>query len=225
VIEKGRKIAAHILEAALNDIDYERGVFSIAGTDRSVSIKEVARASYNPTLIPSDMQLGLFDTDTFVPDAPTFPNGCHVCEVEIDPETGITEIIKYSVVDDVGTVINQLTLEGQIHGGIGQGVGQALSEQIIYDPKSGQLLTGSFLDYGMPRADNMCNFDLQNNPVPTRLNPIGAKGAGEAGNVGALGAIMNAINDALLPMGVEHIDMPATPVKIWQALQEANTRQ
>ncbi len=225
VIEKGQKIAAHILEAASDDIDYQRGVFSVVGTDRSVSIKEVARASYNPTLIPSDMQLGLFDTDTFVPDAPTFPNGCHVCEVEIDPETGITEIIKYSVVDDVGTVINQLTLEGQIHGGIGQGVGQALSEQIIYDPKSGQLLTGSFLDYGMPRADNMCSFDLQNNPVPTGLNPIGAKGAGEAGNVGALGAIMNAINDALLPMGVRHIDMPATPLKIWQTLQEANIRQ
>jgi len=222
VIEKGRQIAAHMLEAATDDIEYGNGDFRISGTDRSVSIKEVARASYNQTMIPEGMQLGLFDTDTFVPDAPTFPNGCHVCEVEIDPETGVTEIINYSVVDDVGTVINQLTLEGQIHGGIGQGVGQALTEQIVYDGDSGQLLTGSFLDYGMPRADDMCSFDLQNNPVPTQLNPIGAKGAGEAGNVGALAAIMNAVNDAVLPAGVQHIDMPATPLKVWQALQGAS---
>ena len=165
------------------------------------------------------MQIGLYHTETFVPEAPTFPNGCHVCEVEIDPETGETQIIKYSVVDDVGTVINQLTLEGQIHGGIGQGFGQALSEQIIYEKDSGQLLTGSFLDYSIPRASDMCRFDLQNNPVPTKLNPIGAKGAGEAGNVGALAAIMNAINNALGPAGVNYIDMPATPLKIWEALQ------
>jgi carbon-monoxide dehydrogenase large subunit len=222
VIEKGKQIAGHILEAAPDDIDYSNGSYRITGTDRSISIKDVARASYNQHMLPKGMQLGLFDTDTFVPDAPTFPNGCHICEVEIDPETGTTEIVKYSVVDDVGTVINQLTLEGQIHGGIGQGVGQALTEQIVYDPASGQLLTGSFLDYCMPRADNMCSFDLQNNPVPTELNPIGAKGAGEAGNVGALAAIMNAVNDALLQVGVEHIDMPATPMKIWNAIQSAD---
>ncbi len=222
VIEKGKQIAGHILEAAPDDIDYSNGSYRITGTDRSISIKDVARASYNQHMVPKGMQLGLFDTDTFVPDAPTFPNGCHICEVEIDPETGTTEIVKYSVVDDVGTVINQLTLEGQIHGGIGQGVGQALTEQIVYDPASGQLLTGSFLDYCMPRADNMCSFDLQNNPVPTELNPIGAKGAGEAGNVGALAAIMNAVNDALLQVGVEHIDMPATPMKIWNAIQNAD---
>ncbi|MDA0240952.1 MAG: molybdopterin-dependent oxidoreductase, partial [Proteobacteria bacterium] len=145
----------------------------------------------------------------------------HVCEVEIDPETGITEIIKYSVVDDVGTVINALTLEGQIHGGIGQAVGQAFSERIVYDPESGQLVTGSFLDYGMPRADDMCFFDCANNPVPTDKNPLGVKGAGEAGNVGGLAAIMNAVVNALSPLGISHIDMPATPEKVWQAIQDA----
>jgi carbon-monoxide dehydrogenase large subunit len=171
------------------------------------------------------MEVGLFATDTFVPGTPVFPNGCHVVEVEIDPETGKTEILRYSVVDDVGTVINKLTLEGQIHGGIGQAVGQALTEQIVYDKESGQLITGSFLDYGMPRADDSCSYDLGNNPVPTKLNPIGAKGAGEAGNVGGLGAIMNAIVDALSPLGITNIDMPATPSKVWHAIQDAKKNQ
>ena len=141
-------------------------------------------------------------------------------EVEIDPETGISKIVKYSVTDDVGTVINELTLEGQVHGGIGQGVGQVFSERIVYD-ETGQLITGSFLDYGMPRADDMCGFDLSNNPVPTKLNPLGAKGAGEAGNVGALAAIMNAVVDALSPLGIKTLDMPATPEKVWRAIQDA----
>ena len=166
------------------------------------------------------MELGLFATDTFVPEAPTFPNGCHVVEVEIDPETGKCEIVKYSVTDDVGTVINELTLEGQVHGGIGQGIGQVFSERIVYDD-AGQLITGSLLDYGMPRADDMCSFDLSNNPVPTKLNPLGTKGAGEAGNVGALAAIMNAIVDALAPLGIRHLDMPATPEKVWRVIREA----
>jgi carbon-monoxide dehydrogenase large subunit len=158
-----------------------------------------------------------------VPEAPTFPNGCHVVEVEIDPDTGVTEVAKYMVTDDVGTVINALTLEGQIHGGIGQGIGQAFSEQIIYD-ETGQLITGSFLDYGMPRAADMCDFDLDNNPVPTKTNPLGVKGAGEAGNVGALAAILNAVVDALAPLGVETLDMPATPEKVWRAIQDAPGR-
>ena len=180
-----------------------------------MTIQDVARASYRSDLLPEGMERGLFDTDTFTPGTPTFPNGCHVVEVEIEPETGVTEILKYSVTDDVGTVINALTLEGQIHGGIGQGVGQAFTEGMQYDA-DGQLLTGSFLDYGMPRADDMCSFDLDNNPVPTKLNPVGAKGAGEAGNVGALAAIMNAVVDALAPLGIENLDMPATPEKVWQ---------
>ena len=221
VIAKGMDLAAHMLEAAADDIEYDNGEFRVKGTDRAVAIKDVARLAYQPMKLPEGIEAGLFAIDTFAPGTPTFPNGCHVCEVEIDPDTGRTEILKYSVVDDVGTVINALTLEGQIHGGIGQGVGQALTEGVVYDEESGQLLTGSFLDYGMPRADDMCSFDLANNPVPTKMNPVGAKGAGEAGNVGALAVIMNAIVDALSPLGITHIDMPATPMKVWKTIQVA----
>ena len=220
IIEKGTRIAAHLLEAAETDIEFAEGAFGVVGTDKQVGLQEVARAAYRPDLLPGGMERGLFATDTFEPGIPTFPNGCHVVEVEIDPETGVTEVLKYSVTDDVGTVINELTLEGQVHGGIGQGIGQAFSEQIVYDAE-GQLVTGSFLDYGMPRADDMCSFDLANNPVPTKRNPLGVKGAGEAGNVGALAAIMNAVVDALSPLGIETIDMPATPQKVWQAIQAA----
>ena len=220
ILDKAVQIAAHLLEAPESDIEFRNGAFHVVGTDRQVGIQEVARTAYRGDLLPEDMELGLFATDTFVPKAPTFPNGCHVVEVQIDPETGVTEILKYLVTDDVGTVINQLTLEGQIHGGIGQGVGQAFSEQIVYD-ETGQLVTGSFIDYGMPRARDMCSFDLANNPVPTTLNPVGAKGAGEAGNVGALAAIMNAVVDALAPLGIENLDMPATPDRVWRAIQDA----
>ena len=220
ILEKATPIAAHILETASADIEFGNGAFRVAGTDRQVGIQEVARAAYRSDMVPDDMELGLFATDTFVPSGPTFPNGCHVVEVEIDPDTGVTEVLKYTVTDDVGTVINELTLEGQVHGGIGQGVGQAFSEQIVYD-ETGQLITGSFLDYGMPRADDMCSFDLDNNPVPTKLNPLGVKGAGEAGNVGALAAIMNAVVDALAPLGVKTLDMPATPEKVWRAIQDS----
>jgi carbon-monoxide dehydrogenase large subunit len=221
VIAKGLRIASHMLEAAEDDIEFDKGDFRVRGTDRAVSIKQVARLAYQPMKLPKGIEAGLFGIDTFAPGVPTFPNGCHVCEVEIDPETGKTEILRYSVVDDVGTVINALTLEGQIHGGIGQGIGQALTEGVEYDPETGQLLTGSFLDYGMPRADDMPSFDCVNNPVPTKLNPIGAKGAGEAGNVGALAVIMNAIVDALSPLGIAHIDMPATPARVWRAIRDA----
>ena len=220
ILDKGVEIASHILEAPASDIVFESGSFLVIGTDQAVNIRDVARAAYRSDLMPKGMELGLFATDTFVPEGPTFPNGSHVVEVEIDPETGVTQIVKYSVTDDVGTVINELTLEGQVHGGIGQGIGQVFSEQIIYD-EQGQLVTGSFLDYGMPRAGDMCNFDLSNNPVPTRLNPLGAKGAGEAGNVGALAAIMNAVIDALSVIGIKTLDMPATPEKIWKAVQNA----
>ncbi len=223
IIEKGTQIAAHLLEAAEADIEFADGAFAVVGTDKQIGIQEVARAAYRPDQLPGDMERGLFATDTFEPGIPTFPNGCHVVEVEIDPETGVTEVLKYSVTDDVGTVINELTLEGQVHGGIGQGIGQAFSEQIVYD-EEGQMVTGSFLDYGMPRADDMCSFDLANNPVPTKRNPLGVKGAGEAGNVGALAAIMNAVVDALSPLGIESIDMPATPQKVWQAIQRAAAR-
>lgn len=220
ILEKATQIAAHALETAVSDVEFSDGTFRVVGTDRKIGIQNVARAAYRSDDLPAGMEIGLFATDTFVPDAPTFPNGCHVVEIEIDPDTGNSEILKYSVTDDVGTVINELTLEGQIHGGIGQGIGQAFSEHILYD-QGGQLLTGSFLDYGIPRAGDVCSFDLSNNPVPTQSNPVGAKGAGEAGNVGALAAIMNSVVDALSPLGIETLDMPATPEKIWRAIQDA----
>ena len=222
VIAKATKIAAHAMEVAEGDVEFAGGVFRVAGTDKSVSWKDVAAAAYTAARLPRGLETGLFETASFHPEIPNFPNGCHVCEVEIDPETGASQVLRYCVVDDVGTVINQLTLEGQIHGGVGQGIGQCFSEQISYDPKSGQMLAGSFLDYGMPRASDMCSFDTHENPVPTKTNPLGVKGAGEAGNVGALAAIMNAVVDALAPLGVTHIDMPATPERVWQAVRRAS---
>ncbi len=221
IIAKGKRIAAHLLETAAADIEFERGSFRVGGTDRCLALDEVVRAAFQRAKIPADLETGLAESAAFTPEIPNFPTGCHICEVEIDPETGKTEVLRYTVVDDVGTVINKLTLEGQIHGGVGQGVGQCFTEHMIYDPESGQLLTGTFMDYGMPRASDMCSFDMENHPVPTRTNPLGAKGAGEAGNVGALAAIMNAVVDALSPLGVRHIDMPATPHRVWRAIREA----
>jgi aerobic carbon-monoxide dehydrogenase large subunit len=166
------------------------------------------------------MEPGFFEHGTFSPSQDTYPNGCHIVEVEIDPDTGAVEIVSYKLIDDVGTVINPLTLYGQIHGGIAQGVGQALMENVIYDSESGQLLTASFMDYAMPRADTFSDIEIHSNPIPTSLNPIGAKGAGEAGTVGALPAVTNAIVDALASAGVRaHFDMPATADRVWHALQ------
>jgi aerobic carbon-monoxide dehydrogenase large subunit len=221
IIAKARRIAAHSMEASDADIEFVDGTFRVAGTDRVLSLKETAQAAYVPARLPPGVETGLHETASFSPEVPNFPNGCHICEVEIDPDTGSSRVLRYVVVDDVGTVINQLTLEGQIHGGVGQGIGQAFSEHLVYDPKSGQLLSGSFMDYGMPRADDMCSFEMDENPVPTKTNPLGVKGAGEAGNVGALAAIMNAVVDALSPLGISHIDMPATPEKVWQAIRLA----
>jgi len=167
------------------------------------------------------MEAGLFETGTYDGGVPTFPNGCHVCEVEIDADTGGLDIVRYSAVDEVGRAINPLLLEGQVHGGIAQAVGQALMEDINYDPESGQMLTGSFMDYGMPRADDFPAIEMETNEVPCKTNPLGVKGAGEAGTVGALPAVMNAINDALAQAGVHYVQMPCTPQKIWQALAAA----
>ena len=214
--------ADKLIEAGVGDIEFTDGTYVVAGTDKSIGLQEVAKVAFQPAKLPTGMEPGLYDENTFAPMEPTFPNGAHVCEVEIDPETGNTEIVRYSVVDDVGTVINMLTLEGQIHGGIGQAVGQCFTEHMIYDDESGQLLTGSFLDYGFPRADICVQYDCANNPSPTPKNPLGVKGAGEAGNVGGLAAIMNAVVDALSPLGIRHIDMPATPAKVWAAIQSAN---
>jgi aerobic carbon-monoxide dehydrogenase large subunit len=221
VIAKGKKIAARLLEAAEADVVFADGKFAVVGTDRVVSLKEVARAAFQPALLPSGLEPGLYETGTFSPKQDTWPNGCHVCEVEIDPDTGAVALVNYVIVDDVGTVINPLTLKGQIHGGVAQGVGQALMEQVVYDPESGQLLTASFMDYAMPRADTFPEMVIESNPVPTTLNPLGAKGAGEAGTVGALPVVMNAVIDALAPLGVRHLDMPATAERVWRAIQEA----
>ncbi len=221
IIAKGKKIAAHLMEAAEPDVEFDAGKFKVAGTDRVVTLKEVAKAAYEPDKLPKGLEPGLYESGTFSPENHTFPNGCHVCEVEIDPETGVVAVVRYTVVDDVGTVINPLTLKGQIHGGVVQGLSQVLFERIEYDPESGQLLTGSFMDYCMPRADDVCAMEVGSNPVPTKLNPLGVKGAGEAGTVGALPAVMNAIMDALAQVGVKEFDMPATCDRVWRAIQDA----
>jgi len=224
VIAKAKKIAAHALEAAEDDIEFADSAFRVVGTDRAVSLQEVAAAAHVPSRLPPGLETGLYEVASFSPEIPNFPNGCHVCEVEIDPETGATQVLRYVVVDDVGIVINKLTLDGQIHGGVVQGIGQAFTEHLVYDGYSGQLLTGSLMDYGLPRADEVPSFETDENPVPTKTNPLGVKGAGEAGNVGALAAIMNAVVDALSPLGIAYLDMPATPESVWRAIRAAQAR-
>jgi aerobic carbon-monoxide dehydrogenase large subunit len=221
VIAKGKKIAAKLLEAAEADINFADGRYTVAGTDRAVTLKQVARAAFQPNQLPAGLEPGLYETGTFVPKQDTWPNGCHVCEVEVDPETGAVALARYIVVDDVGTVINPLTLKGQVHGGVAQGVGQALMEQVVYERESGQLLSASFMEYAMPRADDFCDMVIESSPVPTKLNPMGAKGAGEAGTVGALPVAMTAVLDALAPLGVRELDMPASADRVWQAIQAA----
>ena len=221
VIDKATHIAAHMLEAAEADIEFADGSFTVAGTDRAVSLTEVAKASFLPNNLPQGVEPGLFETATFAPDDDTYPNGSHVCEVEIDPETGETEVVGYWVVDDVGVMVNPVIVKGQIHGGVAQGVGQALGEQVAYDPDSGQLLSGSFMDYRMPRAADFPDIAIEGNGVPTKRNPLGVKGAGEAGTVGALPATMNAVMNALAEVGVTELDMPASPDRVWQAIRDA----
>ncbi|MBM3486535.1 MAG: xanthine dehydrogenase family protein molybdopterin-binding subunit [Alphaproteobacteria bacterium] len=224
VIAKAKKIAAHVLEASEGDIVFAGGRLTIAGTDRGIGLIEVAKIAYNPAKLPAEIEPGLDETGQFLPKVPNFPNGCHVCEVEVDPETGQITVERYAVVDDVGTVINPLLLKGQVHGGIAQGLGQALMEYVHWDHGSGQLVTGSFMDYAMPRADDLCAIEVKANAVPTKTNSLGVKGAGEAGTVGALPAVMNAVIDALAPLGVGHIDMPLTPERVWSAIR-ANERR
>ncbi len=221
IIAKGKKIAAHMLEAGEGDIEFTEGIFSVAGTDKQVTLNAVARAAFLPAKLPKGMEPGFYENATYESPQGTYPNGCHVCEVEVDPETGHVQLVAYAVVDDVGTVINPTTLKGQIHGGIAQGLGQALMEKVTYDKDTGQLLSASFMDYAMPRADNFANIAIESNPVPTARNLLGAKGAGEAGTVGALPAVMLAVMDALKPLGVKHLDMPASPDAVWRAIQDA----
>ena len=219
VIDRGKKVAAHLLEVGEGDVEFADGAFAVPGTDLKIALPDVARASYLPARMPRNAEFGLDAKAVVTPQDATFPNGCHICEVEIDPDTGVTRLVGYTVVDDVGNVMNPLLLKGQLHGGIAQGVGQALMERIAY--ADGQLLTGSFMDYGMPRATHLPFFDVVSHAVPTATNPLGAKGAGAAGTVGALPAVMNAVADALYRAGVARIDMPATAGNVWSALQAA----
>ena len=220
VIERGRRVAAHLLEAAPEDVTLRDGRFVVAGTDRDVAWSRVARTAYQPRQLPPGLEPGFSETAAFTPPAVTFPNGCHVCEVAVDAETGAVRVVRYTVVDDVGRMINPLLVKGQIHGGAVQGLGQGLAEVLTYD-EAGQVLSGSFMDYAMPRADEVPLFDVDAHEVPTRVNPLGAKGVGEAGTVGALPALMNAVNDALAPLGVRHLDMPVTPERVWRAIRAA----
>jgi len=220
IIDKGRKIAAHLLEAADADIQFREGRFAVAGTDRSVGLFEVARAASDGAL-PKELCGPLAGDSKFVGRIPAYPNGCAVCEVEIDPDTGVVEIKNYSCVDDVGRVVNPLIVDGQVHGGIVQGVGQALMEHVIYQ-EDGQMLSGSFMDYCMPRADGFPSFNVETNEVISKNNPLGVKGGGEAGTTGALAAMMNAVLHALAPLGITRLDMPATPHRVWQAINHRN---
>jgi carbon-monoxide dehydrogenase large subunit len=220
VVEKGRALAGHFLEAAVADIDFADGVFRIAGTDRAIALLDLAAKVRAAPGLPPDLPDSL-DAALISESPPSaFPNGCHVVEVEIDPETGQVRLDRYTALDDFGTVVNPLLAEGQVHGGVAQGIGQALLEHAVYD-RQGQLLAGSFMDYALPRADTVPRITVGFHPVPATSNPLGVKGCGEAGVTGALPAVMNAVIDALATRGVRHLDMPATPERIWRALREA----
>ena len=220
VIAKGKRLAGLMLEASEEDIDFKSGRFYVKGTDRAVAFKDVAKKSYQGIGLPPEFGIGLDGTGTH-PGPFTFPNGCMICEVEVDTETGAVSVLKLCAVDDVGTVINPMTLEGQLHGSTAQGLGETLLEQVIYQRGSGQLITGSFQDYAMPRADNMPDIVCGTHPVPTKLNPLGVKGGSEPGNVGVPAAIINAIVDALSLYQVTDVPMPATSERIWQVIQSA----
>src|SRR5882762_2646938 len=215
VIERGKRFAAHFMEADAADIAFADGAFTIAGTDRSMPIGQIAQMSFIPMGLPSELGVGLQGAGAFSSDRPSFPNGCHICELEIDPDTGEVALDRYTVVDDIGTVVNPLLAKGQIMGGVAQGAGQALIEDIVYDAASGQLLTGTLMDYAMP--DIAVDFS----PVPSKSNPLGIKGVGEGGTVAATPTVMNAILDALAPLGVHDVPMPATPERVWQAIHRA----
>ena len=219
---KAKKVAAFMLEAAEGDIEFKDGKFTVAGTDKSAAFGDVALNAYIAHKFPApELEPGLKEGAFYDPTNFTFPAGCHICEVEIDPETGKTEIVGWTAVDDFGMIINPMIVEGQVHGGIAQGVGQALLEGTVYD-KDGQLVTGSYMDYAMPRADNLPSFKVDITETKCPSNPLGIKGCGEAGAIAAPAAVMNAITDAL---GTEDIAMPATPATVWAAIAETRTRR
>jgi carbon-monoxide dehydrogenase large subunit len=223
IIEKAKPMAAMMMEAAAGDIEFKDGSFRIVGTDRAMKLTDVAKAFYRPAMLPPQFDVGLEASGTFAAEPPNYPNGCHVCEVEVDPETGFITLARYAAVDDVGKIMNHLLCEGQIHGGVAQGVGQALMEAIVFDA-DGQLLTGSFQDYAMPRAEDFPDLVSELTEVPAKTNPLGVKGAGEAGATGAPPAVIGAILDALKPLGIDQIDMPATPSRVWAAINARATK-
>jgi carbon-monoxide dehydrogenase large subunit len=219
IIAKGKKIAAHLLEASVDDIEFKDGTFTVIGTDRSKALAEISLAAYVPHNYPIDeLEPGLDETAFYDPKNFTFPGGCHICEIEIDQDTGVPHVVNFVAVDDVGRVINPMIVEGQVQGGVAQGIGQALIENAVYD-SAGQLVTGSFMDYNMPRADNVPNIHVATETTLCTHNPLGVKGCGEVGAIGSPPAVINAVVDALSDYGVRHIDMPASPQKIWSIIQ------
>ncbi|MAG96495.1 MAG: xanthine dehydrogenase family protein molybdopterin-binding subunit [Alphaproteobacteria bacterium] len=222
IIDKALTIAAHLLEASTDDIAFADGRFTVSGTDRTLTLQEVAQAAYRQDLLPEEIETGLDERANFRPPNFSFPNGVYVCEVEVDPETGKVDIVRFTAAEDFGTVVNPLLVEGQVHGALAMGFGQAIHERTVFDPDSGQLLSGSLVDYALPRTTDMPPIDLAvDQSAPCLSNPLGAKGAAEGGTVGAPPVVINAILDALRPLGVAHIDMPATPERVWQAIRDA----
>jgi aerobic carbon-monoxide dehydrogenase large subunit len=225
IIAKGRKIAAHLLEASEADVEFKNGQFTVAGTDRSKAFGEIALTAYVPHNFPhEELDPGLDESAFYDPKNFTFPSGAHIAEVEVDPDTGTIEIVKFTASDDFGRIINPMIVAGQVHGGLAQGIGQAVLEGCVYDKETGQLLTGSYNDYAMPRADDLPSFELSTHATLCTHNPLGVKGCGEAGAIGAPAAIANAVVDALKPLGVKHVEMPLTPQRLWQVIQQHQTR-
>jgi carbon-monoxide dehydrogenase large subunit len=220
IVEKGARLAAWRLESAVADLEFSGGRFGVRGTDRAVGLFEVAAAAGRPDA-PDDLRGPLDGACDETVSTPSFPYGCAVCEVEVDPETGVVEVARYTSVDDVGRAINPMIVDGQTHGGIVQGLGQALWEHCRYDAESGQLLSATFMEYAMPRADLLPSFTTEISEVPSTSNPLGLRGGGEGGTTPALGAAVNAIVDALAPLGVEHLEMPVTPERVWDAIRTA----
>jgi carbon-monoxide dehydrogenase large subunit len=221
VLSKGRAIAAHLLQADANEVSFSDGRFTVGGGERGIDLSALAEAARDPANLPDGLSPGL-DADAYNDsDVFTFPNGCHAAEIEIDPETGAVTLERYAAIDDYGRVINPMLTVGQVQGGLAQGIGQALLEHTAYDERSGQLLSGSLMDYALPRADDLPPLDITLAELPTAVNPLGVKGAGQAGCIAAPQTIVNAILDALSPLGIEHIDMPATPERVWRAIRTA----
>jgi carbon-monoxide dehydrogenase large subunit len=223
-VKKGTRIAARLLEADPSVIRFGNGRFRVEATERSTGLAEVAAAAAQAGDLPADLRGPLYAFSDVTFNDASFPYGCHVCEVEVDPELGTVEIVRYSAVDDVGRAVNPMVVHGQIHGGIAQGVGQALLEHFIYDRASGQPLTGSFMDYSMPRADNFPFFAAEISEVPCTTHPLGIRPAGEGGTTPALGVVINAVVDALSEFGVKHLEMPATPERVWRAIREGKEK-